>query len=354
MVLRNPYAFLIKHFRLIHLFITAIFTYIVIKNQAIYKYLREVIKDSVNKYNYLNYVNYSIYIWIIIAIILCFAVYYLLKYKDKPRKIYIFTIIGYIIVGTFTSILYSYISEFSNIVIDQKTIRLYTDILLITLFFQYIIIAIMLIRGLGFDIKKFNFNKDAIELNLNASDSEEIEVNTQIDTTNVMRVVRKNGRELSYFYKEFKIYILVIIVILLIFLGIRFYNYASAKYAIYNENDKLGTVNIVTIKDSYYINKDNHNYIVVNFDIFRNGTREQFNINNLELLINNNKYLPNKNICNTFNKYGICYKKQYITRDEKNYIAVYEIEGNIKNKNYILYKEFYESTYKVKLNIKKP
>ncbi len=353
MVLRNPYAFLIKHFRLIHLIITAIFTYIVVKNQAIYTYLKEVIKDSVNRYNYLSYINYSIYIWIIIALALCFIVFYLLKYKDKPRKIYIFTIICHIVIGIYTSILFNYISNFSNIVIDQKTIRLYTDILLITLLFQYLIIAIMLIRGLGFDIKKFNFNKDVIELNLNASDSEEIEVNTQIDTTNIMRVVRKNGRELSYFYNEFKKYILVIIFVLLIFLGYRFYNYASVKYKIYNENDSIGTTNIITIKNSYYINKNDHNYIVINFDIFRNGAKEQFNINTLELSINNNKYLPNKNICNNFNKYGTCYKKQYITRENNNYIAVYEIDENIKNKNYLLYNEFYESVYKVKLDIKK-
>ena len=39
----------------------------------------------------------------------------------------------------------------------------------------------MAIRGLGFDIKKFDFNRDAQELNATDSDSEEVEINTKID-----------------------------------------------------------------------------------------------------------------------------------------------------------------------------
>ena len=51
----------------------------------------------------------------------------------------------------------------------------------------------MIIRGLGFDIKKFNFNKDVQELNLSQEDMEEVEVNVGIDTTNILRGVRKQN-----------------------------------------------------------------------------------------------------------------------------------------------------------------
>ncbi len=351
MVLRNPYAFLIKYFRLIHLFITAIFSYILIKNNEIYKYLREVIKDSVNRYNAASYIDYKIYIWIVLAILLCFAIFYLLKYKDKPRKIYIFTIVGYVIVAIYTSILYTYINGFSSAVIDQKTIRLYTDIQLIILLFQYLIVAIMLIRALGFDIKKFNFSKDIKELDITIEDSEEIEVDTNIDTTNIMRIIRRTMRELAYFYKEFKVFILIILAVLSIFLGYRFYNYFNNKMKVYKENEVVGISNILSVKNSYYATKNNKKYVIISFDIKRNGRKELLNVNNLELHVNNKKYLPNKNICNAFKKYGNCYKKQYITNETKNYIAVYEIDGNVNDRNYLMYNEFYDSGYRIKLNI---
>ena len=240
---------------------------------------------------------------------------------------------------------------FSSATIDQKTIRLYTDIQLITMLFQYYIIAVMLIRGLGFDIKKFNFSKDIKELDITIEDSEEIEVDTNIDTTNIMRILHRMMRELAYFYKEFKVFILVILLVLSIFLGYRFYNYFNSKLKVYKQNEFVGSVNRVSIKNSYYVTKNEKTYVIINFDIQKNGRKELFNINNLELDINNKSYLPNKNICSSFKKYGLCYKKQYITNEVKNYIAVYEIEGKIKNKNYLTYNEFYNSGYKIKLNL---
>ena len=61
-------------------------------------------------------------------------------------------------------VVFSYMSGFSMNIINQKTIRLYRDILFICDLFQYYIIIVMLIRGLGFDIKKFDFTKTLLVL----------------------------------------------------------------------------------------------------------------------------------------------------------------------------------------------
>ena len=321
MILRKPYAFLIKHFRLIHLLIVAILTYLVIKNRSTYSYLGDIINNSANKYDAINYIYYGIYWLIGISIILCYVIYYLLKYKNKPKRVYIFTIIGYVIIGIFMFILYNYMRSFGNNVIVQKTIRLYKDILLITLFFQYYIIAFMLIRGLGFDIKKFNFNKDSIELGINTSDSEEVEVNTGIDTTNMVRSVRKQKRELSYFFKEFKLYIIPIILIIIIISIYKGYNYFNKNYKIYNENELVGNEYNIMVKNSYYVDK----YIIVNLDIYKHGRSNKLNMGSLELNIKDNKYLADKNICYKFNNYGNCYKNQLITHITSQYQDKYYI-----------------------------
>ena len=68
MVFRKPYAFLIKHFRLIHLIITGLLVYIVSNIQKIYSFILSCISEQVNRYNALDYINYNIYIYLGIGI----------------------------------------------------------------------------------------------------------------------------------------------------------------------------------------------------------------------------------------------------------------------------------------------
>jgi len=242
--------------------------------------------------------------------------------------------------------------SFSNVIIDQKTIRLYRDILLMLQFFEYYIILFMFIRGLGFDIKKFNFSKDAQELNATLEDSEEIEIDTRVDTTNIVRSIRKQGREFGYFYKEFKVYIIIILVAISIFLIYKGYKYFDNKLKVYQENDLIGDIFKITVKDSYYSINENNNYVIINFDVKKNGVKDMLNTGIMTLNIGRNEYTPDKNICYKFTSLGPCYKKQYIGNNVSNYILTYRVDRlNIQNA-YLSYSESYDKTYKVKLIMK--
>lgn len=352
MVFRRPYAFLIKHFRLIHLIITAILVYIVSFSNKIYAFINSCIIDQVNRYNALEYINYNIYIFIGIGIVLFSIIFWLLKYKDKPTIIYVVSIFGYIIVSIYLFILYGYFSGLPNNIIDQKIIRAYRDIMLIMLCFEYLITIIMFIRGLGFDVKKFNFTKDIQELNLTHEDAEEIEVDVSLDTNVLMREVRKQKREFGYFFKEYRVIILGIFSILIIILGVSGYRYFSKKYKFYYENESIGYINNINIKSSYYNIGKNKNYIIVNFDIFKGGIKDRLNVNNMILSVGGVEYIPNKNICYNFSDLGNCYKKQYVTNNLSNYIVVYEVDNLNIEKTYLIYKESYDDLFRVKLNLK--
>lgn len=352
MVFRKPYGFLIKYFKLIHLIIFAILTYLVSCNMEIYSFLNDCINDSVYRYDALQYINYNIYIWMLLGIGLFFAIYLLFKYKDKPRNLYVLSIVGYIIVGIYMFMLFSYMSGLPTNVIDQKIIRAYRDIMLITLGFQYLIIIIMFVRGLGFDIKKFNFGKDIQELNLSQEDNEEVEFDVNIDTNGIMRNVRKKRRELGYFFQEYKVFIIGVFLILLLIVGYNIYNNLKDILKVYNQEEIVGYNNFITIKNSYYDITTGKNYIIVKFDIFKYGKKERFNVNNMILMVDKEKYLPNKNICFNFSKLGNCYKKQYVTDSSSSYIVTYEVDSLNSRKTYLLYKESYDNSYKIKLDLK--
>ena len=75
MILRKPYAFLIRYFRLIHLIITGILVYLVTICNNLYSFVISCIDDSVNRYNALQYIDYSVYIYIAIVYVLFFIIY---------------------------------------------------------------------------------------------------------------------------------------------------------------------------------------------------------------------------------------------------------------------------------------
>lgn len=351
MVFRKPYAFLIKHFRLIHLIITGLLVYIVSNIQKIYSFILSCISDQVNRYNALDYINYNIYIYLGIGIVLFIIIYWLFKYKDKPRNVYIISILGYITLGIYLFLLYSYLVELPNNIIDAKSIRAFRDITLMSLIFQYIIIIIMFIRGLGFDVKKFNFTKDIHELNITNEDGDEVEVAVNVNTDAIMRGVRKQKREFGYFFQEYKLFILVILTIIIVSIGYFGYNYVQKKNKVYNQNEFVGYNNYISVKKGYYDIGKGKYYIIVSFDIYKYGVEEKFNISNLKLMIDNKEYIPNKNICYNYDDIGTCYKKQYINEDVKNYIVTYEIDSLNIEKSYLVYKETYENSFKIKLNL---
>ena len=352
MVLRRPYAFLIKHFRLIHLVITALLAYIAYVGRNIYKYLNVVIEETVKRYDASSYINYGIFIFVLLALGLSFIIYWLLKYKNKPRKMYIFIMVGYAIISMFMLVLFIYMNDFGINVPEGKTLRMYRDILSIGLVIQYIFILFVFIRGLGFDIKKFNFASDAQELNMTASDSEEIEINTQLDTTNIARKIHKGAREFGYFFKEFRLYILIILGIVLIILGVKLYNFLNNTFKVYGEGEYVGAINYITVNDSYYTVDVKNSFVIVNFGVYTNGKREMLNVGNMVLKVGNKTYTPDKNICYKFNNLGNCYKKQYIENDAVNYILVYRVDSLNMGDTYLMYADSYDDTYKIKLALK--
>ena len=125
----------------------------------------------------------------------------------------------------------------------------------------------------------------------------------------------------------------------------------SKKFKVYSENEVVGYNYSIIVKDSYYNINKGKNYVIVNFDVSKYGREDKLNVNNLILMIDKDEYTPNKNICYDFDYLGKCYKKQYITQDVSSYIIVYEVDSLNIEKSYLVYRESYEDSYKVKLDL---
>ena len=343
MIVRKPFAFLIKHFKAIHLFLFGLLVYVCYKYNGIVSFLRNYISTGNGRYDAVNYINYTPINVILGAIAIMLVIYYLMKHKDKPKKLYLFSIIGYIIVIVLFIFLFNYLRTFSNSTIEQKTLRLYRDISLMGLIFQYIIIVIMLIRGLGFDIKKFNFSKDIQELNIDLTDNEEVELVMGFDTNKTKFKIRRFFREFRYFIRENILFTGLSLIVIVIILWIVVSNYTKTN-KVYKENEYFGVDFNMLVEGSYLTKEDSSlkklsvgssSLLIVKFKISSNYN-DILNPDSFILSIYGKSYSPNNKYCSSLKDIGKCYNKIKLTEEEKEYIFVYLVDDNVLNKKIYL------------------
>ena len=241
MIIRKPYAFLIKHFRKIHILLFVLCGYIYYKNLQ----LSSFVKEFMNLGTYdayaepiTDYVTGLSTITLIILIIGSIVLLGLLRYKKKPWKLYILPILEYLLV---LLVFYATKSFFNNYTgeLQTATIRAIRDFLFIGSILQYPTMAIFLFRILGADLKKFNFKMDEEYLELENNDREELEINIEFDKAGIKRGIKRFIRNAKYVYLEHKITISCIVGLLVTILLISSYRYVFITNRTYKEGESL-------------------------------------------------------------------------------------------------------------------
>lgn len=354
MIIKKPYAFMIKHFRLIHLLILIPMIYLATQTREIITFFSEYVASN---YTFTsndvlstlasNYINIFMYIAVIIIMVVFIAMSILLQRKGKPTKFYNISIIYYLVIFILITVSFTIFRTIENDTLDPVFARLIRDLSQIVHYSQYIFIFFTAIRGVGFNIKQFDFKSDLAELEISNEDSEEIEFLVGIDTYKAKRSVRRFFRELKYYYKENKFIFIMIFVIAIGILGTMLYMNEEVYQRVYNEGDSIasGYLNF-TVTDSYIsnlthggnvLNKDKY-YVILLLEI-NNRYREdhEFNYINLELTVNNKYILPNLSLGNYFTDFGTPYNGTYIKGNTNSeYILVYEIDKNLINQDFLL------------------
>jgi len=215
MILKKPYAFLIKHFKMIHVILTGLYIYLAFKVSSILNFYNGYIDGSVGKLRAIEYINNTPFIIIGVSFIVCFILFILMRYKKKPKLLYFVLSMLYILVYAVIFMSYNGLNTIYNSVLDTKTLLLYRDFLRIIIVFQYISIIFTTIRAIGFDIKKFNFSEDINSLELDVSDAEEVELVMGVDQHKLTQKFNRSLREVRYYIVENKIFVILLIIILI-------------------------------------------------------------------------------------------------------------------------------------------
>lgn len=368
MIIRKPYTFFIKYFKRIHIALLVIGLFIYFRFSRVVSFLNEYIdlgvydktNDPISRY-------IPIYLQFIILVVaaICFIFILLLKRKNKPWKLYLIPFITYFAMFLVNILISSYFSSFSG-AYERSQIAIYKDIMIFVNILQFPSLILFVVRILGVDIKKFNFQLDKEYLELSQEDQGEFEINIDFDKHSIERFGRKILRNLNYFYMEHKI---IVYIVLAVFAIIFVKNTISTivSHKSYSQGDTY-SANGYTIKinNVYYTDKsyngdvisDTNAFVIIDITITNNSSMRAINIDHFHLFNGVADYTESSKTNETFFKdIGPIYDGSELGRGKsKTFLMIFKVKKKLKPNRFVLfYQEYHgKNTYlrKIKLKVK--
>ena len=349
MILRKPYAILIKNFKLIHIILTALMGYLIYKTYSILNFFNEYLSDVATTID--SGVHKSLFgsLPIVVSIIIVIGssiILALMMFKDKPIKFYIYNIVTYILYIIYFVITSSFVKALEISLIDIRILKILHDITTLALVLEMVAFVIVIVRSTGFDIRSFNFKKDLQDLNVEVEDNEEFEVNTEIDTNKLKRELNKKVRHFKYIYLENKLLLRIIFALIITLIVLAIYLNNSVINRKYNLNKTFKTNQfILNFTDSYLTQTDYYGNIidedkylvVVRFQMNALYKTTKLDIGDIYLRVNNKNYYHKTKFKTKVSDLGETYIDQNITNDKNTYLLTFEIPKSQKNEKMVLY-----------------
>lgn len=351
MVLKKPYAFLIKHFKIIHLILCIPLIYLVIRTGAIASFLSSYV--SANYYTNITnlqgtYINYFMYLTIILILILVIPIYFLMRQKEKDTKLYLFQAIYYLVLMVLISVCHNALGLLEAGELEAQTVRAYRDIAWEVYIPQFFFIAYTLMRGIGFDLKKFNFEEDVKELEITDVDDEEFELVFGKNAYKYKRTLRRFIREFRYYILENKIVFSLTAVLVVLIIGTLVYLNYGVYHKTYRQSQRMSHNGLtISVVDSELSNLDlggnvidGKYYMAVALKI-KNSTKEiaTLDYENFRVEVAGRSVMATLDRSDYYADLGIPYKRdtRLLPNTEDTYVLTYEIDKELLSKPIVLH-----------------
>lgn len=367
MILRKPYAFLLKHFRLINAFLLGFVIFIYSRSMNLYSFVKDYAAYGIYSKNLDPIQNYisSFYLFsIVFVLLLSLVLISLLRFKSKPIKTYVYLIIVYsVMLGIDIYVL----NFFNKLSIDPTfqvaASRVVKDLSFIITIPEYPALILLAIRAIGLDLKSFGFQEDK-DFVATDEDREEFEIDTSFDTEKAKREFRKSMRYTKYFIKEHKLPIACLAVILTLFFSYNAYKYVFVENKIYNQKEYFTSnlykiaINNTYLTDKDYrgqiISKEGKYFVIVDATVINLTTSERiFDLEQFMLFVGSKYYVPTIRFNSYFTDLGNLYENSYLGSSvTRSYNLIYEIDKPNDDDNfYLTYQNLNRNIKPIKLRI---
>lgn len=337
MILRKPYAFFIKFFKLFHLIIFALSSILLYRTSLVYNFMKEFCKDSPNvigKDLVSPLFVYWVYILIFIILAVNILIIFIMIRKVKPFMYYVFNIALYI--GVFVVFIASrrIIGNMETMIVAPRTTLAIRDFLNLARLLETVSVIFYLVRSTGFDIKKFDFVRDLQGMDISPEDSEEIEVAIEFEGNVFIRKFKKRFREFKYYYKENKfilnIFILLFfsIVCLLIYFGFNKYDKVYKENEFFNVSGyNIGVLNSNVVTKDYRGNSivSDDSVLVAVLVSANSKFSNSISTSRAVLVVNGMQYYNNNSYSSGLLDLGNVYNGESLSSSFTNYLFVYKV-----------------------------
>ncbi len=350
MIIKKPYAFLIKNFKKIHIFLLIISLFIYFKNTQLYNYVKEFI--SYGSYDIYNdpisrYVNFFVMLCLILLLVGSVGIIHLLKKKEKPWKLYLLPVIQYAVLFVTFTVIGNFFHRYTGVE-STATLRIWKDVLLVSQIFQFGVFGVFLLRIFGIDLKRFNFKLDEEYLDLEQSDIDEFEITFNFDKASIKRFYRRMLRHFGYFYGEHKFLCRLVIFVVAVVTVKSSYDFIIS-YKSVEQGANLNTSNAYTVKvnNSYYSDKSyNGNvitkksaFVIIDLDVTNNVQERDIDLNKYHIINGISNYTTTFKTYETeFKDLGKTYEAVKLKRGETvHMIMIFKVDKNLRKDRFVFY-----------------
>lgn len=363
MILRKPYAILIKNFKLIHFILTILMGYLFYKTNMILSFLNEYLASSTTTISkeVANTLYGPILVFVILLVIVATSIILaLMKFKDKPIKFYVYNILSHLFLGMIYYVSFQTIRSLEISLIDIRTLKIVHDLLVAIMIAESIGLIISAVRTTGFDIKSFNFKKDLEELDIEDRDNEEFEVELEVDTDRFKRELNRKLRHSKYVYLENKLLINMVALLIIAITCTFVYLYVGVYNKVFKMNTSFKTNEFIfNVTNSFFTNVDykmnpifeDKELVVIKLKL-RSLYKDDAKLNTAKFHLSIDKksfYTTIKNR-DKLSDLGVVYNNHEIGKEFDTYLLVFEIPKNLSREKMIL-KYFDTSTDSIRVDV---
>ncbi len=338
MIIRNPYGFVARHFKIINILLMIPMLYLAFKLSDTSNFFNSYISSgySTPETNFADtYINGLMYFITFILLISNIIIYVILTSKKKNGIIYLINILYCIILFVAMTLFHSAMSSIETSDLDATFANFVRDCSLISYFPMYILMILHATKAVGFNFRTMSFDNNS-DLKIKEEDEEDIEIKVGSGNNSLKKNLVHLIRELKYYVLENKFVFMCIGAVLLIFISYNLY----MDFQVYNKSISIRQAfNLddftLSLKESYITDVDYRGntieedkyYLAIRIGIQNNSLEDSsISDSNFRIYIGNEVLYPSYDKSSRFLDIGEVYQGETIRSTEAHdYVFVYEL-----------------------------
>lgn len=344
MVIRNPYGFIVKHYKLINLLLLIPILYLVFAMGDLAGFFRDYVGAgyTTKETNFTEtYITALTYISTIVVLLSNILIYAIIATKKKTSLYHLVGSIYYIIVLIALFFLSASLESVADHTIDATFANFVRDTATIASLPGYLMLIWGFTDAIGFNIKTFRIDNH-LELKVSEDEDDDIEIKVGSDNNTLKRNSVHLIRELKYYVLENKFVFTCIFIVLVLIVGYTTYSNYQMYNRTYTINQSFTLDNFsISVKDSYITNVDYRGslinsgkyYLAIKIGIHNQSSDTAIDRSNFRIYIGDEVLYPSYDKSSRFIDIGKMYLGEVLASGSSDdYVFVYELtEKQVKS-----------------------